>query len=261
MKTNKRSVEIVRWGGGGGWGGEGGVWWGNPVCCSLWDFFVALPCPLLKMLHTLVKHTQFLHRTAVAIYSEGEEEKEEKSAQMKEVLKPHLWSSQNQLLLLFFLPMSASWLCCKVNPRLCSCSELFPRLLRTFCPPGALQIWSTRLHLGQGFLQQSHSTCYSTMISECLIPVCKRLIKLPWNFLSRIICDNFLSTSPWIEKSKHEQTAHFKRCRRCFQCSRQTWENWVSPLTVWLDPICVLSVNRREEIFIIRVETQSWIVQ
>lgn len=34
--------------------------------------FVALPCPLLKMLHTLVKHTQFLHRTAVAICSEGE---------------------------------------------------------------------------------------------------------------------------------------------------------------------------------------------
>lgn len=37
--------------------------------------FVALPCPLLKMLHTLVKHTQFLHRTAVAICSEGEKEK------------------------------------------------------------------------------------------------------------------------------------------------------------------------------------------
>lgn len=37
--------------------------------------FVALPCPLLKMLHTLVKHTQFLHRTAVAICSEGERKK------------------------------------------------------------------------------------------------------------------------------------------------------------------------------------------
>lgn len=52
------------------------------------------------------------------------------------------------------LPMSASWLCCKVNPQLCSCSELFPRLLRMFCPPGALQIWSGRLPLGRGFLQQ-----------------------------------------------------------------------------------------------------------
>lgn len=60
------------------------------------------------------------------------------------------------LLLKYVLPMSASWLCCKVNPQLCSCSELFPRLLRMFCPLGALQIWSRHLHLGQGFLQQSY---------------------------------------------------------------------------------------------------------
>lgn len=54
------------------------------------------------------------------------------------------------------LPMSASWLCCKVSPRLCSCSESFPRLLHTFCPPGALRRWSGRLRLDQGFLWENH---------------------------------------------------------------------------------------------------------
>lgn len=37
---------------------EGGVWWGNPVCCSLWDFSLLSLVPVFKMLHTLVKtHT------------------------------------------------------------------------------------------------------------------------------------------------------------------------------------------------------------
>lgn len=50
-KQMKRSDEIVRWGRGGG------VWWGNPVCCSSWDNQLLSPVPFLKMLHTLVKHT------------------------------------------------------------------------------------------------------------------------------------------------------------------------------------------------------------
>lgn len=50
-KRSKTGDEIVHWRDGQR------VWWGNPVCCSSWDF-VALPCPLHKMLHTLVKtHT------------------------------------------------------------------------------------------------------------------------------------------------------------------------------------------------------------
>lgn len=50
---------------------------GDPVCCSLWEVFVfALPCPLLKMLHTLVTRTQFLHVTAVASALRAEEGKQ-----------------------------------------------------------------------------------------------------------------------------------------------------------------------------------------
>lgn len=48
-------------------GGGGGLM-GESCLLQFVGLFVALPCPLLKMLYTLVKHTQFLHRTAVAIY-------------------------------------------------------------------------------------------------------------------------------------------------------------------------------------------------
>lgn len=55
-------------------GGEGGVvvggLMGESCLLQFVGLFIALPCPLLKMLHTLVKHTQFLHHTAVAIRSE-----------------------------------------------------------------------------------------------------------------------------------------------------------------------------------------------
>lgn len=110
-------------------GGRRGSLMGESCLLQFVGLFVALPCPLLKMLHTLVKHTQFLHRTAVAIFSEGRTQR----------VSRHVTQTAG-FLLIHDLPMSASWLCYKVNPRLCSCSELFPRLLRMFCPPVALQI-------------------------------------------------------------------------------------------------------------------------
>lgn len=57
-----------------GEGGRGSLM-GESCLLQFVGLFVALPCPLLKMLHTLVKHTQFLHRTAVAICSEDEKKK------------------------------------------------------------------------------------------------------------------------------------------------------------------------------------------
>lgn len=51
-------------------GGEREFDGGILFCCCLWDF-VALPCPLLKILHTLVKHTQFLHRTICSDKEKG----------------------------------------------------------------------------------------------------------------------------------------------------------------------------------------------
>lgn len=128
------------------------------------------------------------------------------------------------IFLFFFLPMSASWLCCKVSPRLCSCSELFPRLLRMFCPLVAPQIWSRLLHLGRGFLQQCHINILQYTEGVDALPVkCEtadgcfdrnRKYQLPWNFLSRIICDNFLSTSPCKDKEINNKNPHFKRCKR-----------------------------------------------
>lgn len=45
------------------------------------------------------------------------------------------------------------------------------------------------------------------------VQVCE-IGRLPWNFLSRIICDNFLSTSPCRDTHTHEGEASLKKTKQ-----------------------------------------------
>lgn len=154
-----RGDEIVRW-------GEDLM--GEILFVAICGTIVFCPRPLLKMLHTQVSHTQFLHCTVVALGMENKKHLAEKKDVAEKFYREYnkqkhennkIRMSQNVTIngcYAVYAPMLASWLCCRENPRLCSCSELFPRLLRMFCPLGAHRIWSEHLHLGQGFLQKCH---------------------------------------------------------------------------------------------------------
>lgn len=60
------------------------------------------------------------------------------------------------------LPMSISWLCCRVSPLLCSCSELFQGRLHMICLLEVRQIQSGHLPLGQGFLKALRKQHYNS---------------------------------------------------------------------------------------------------
>lgn len=94
--------------------------------------------------------------------------------------------------------MWVSLLCCKESRPLCSYCEWSPELPRTSCPLPVHRRWLARLHLGPKYLWGGGAI---GNIERQLVNPDEDLTNakqkiLPWNFWSRIIWDNFLSTSP-----------------------------------------------------------------
>lgn len=67
-------------------------------------------------------------------------------------------------------------------------------------------------------------------LSACRVWNCE-ILNLPWNFLSRIICDNFLSTSPYKEKRKKWSKPYILKSVRWRENGLNGKRNL--PLTVW----------------------------